>query len=131
MSSEKKKKSKSSTGGGSKKSSKSSPNTNSPVSMGDDGYDHTVAPSLQQKVRIVPGKGEFERYYTTGHELGLGAFSNVFLGIHKASQKEYAIKRIDREKMIWEGSRDALEDEVNHLIHVSRLWACVVVVVVQ
>lgn len=86
------------------------------ISMGDDGYDHAAAPSLDQKVRVVGGKGEFQARYTKGRELGLGAFSNVFLGTHRASRKEYAVKKIDREKMIWGDSRDALEDEVNHLI---------------
>jgi Protein kinase domain len=86
------------------------------ISMGDDGYNHKAAPSLQQKVRVVPGRGEFENRYGMGRQLGLGAFSNVFLGVHKASQNEYAVKKIDREKMIWGDSRDVLEDEVNHLI---------------
>lgn len=86
------------------------------ISMGDDGYNHKVAPSLQQKVRVVPGRGDFEGRYAMGRQLGLGAFSNVFLGVHKASQNEYAVKKIDREKMIWGDSRDVLEDEVNHLI---------------
>jgi len=82
----------------------------------DDGYDHDAAPSLEQKVRVVAGKGEFAQRYSRGRELGLGAFSNVFLGTHRSSKKEYAVKKIDREKMIWGDSRDALEDEVNHLI---------------
>lgn len=86
------------------------------ISMGDDGYNHKAAPSLQQKVRVVPGRGEFENRYAMGRQLGLGAFSNVFLGVHKASQQNYAVKKIDREKMIWGDSRDVLEDEVNHLI---------------
>lgn len=95
------------------------------ISIGNDGYDHRVAPSLQQKVRIVPGRGEFQERYSKGRELGLGAFSNVFLGTHRLSRNEYAVKKIDREKMIWGDSRDALEDEVNHLILVrnSRLPA--------
>jgi serine/threonine protein kinase len=84
--------------------------------MGDDGYDHRCAPSLRQKVRVAPGRGDFEARYSTGRQLGLGAFSNVFLGTHKASRQEYAVKKIDREKMIWGDSRDVLEDEVNHLI---------------
>jgi Protein kinase domain len=86
------------------------------ISMGEDGYNHKAAPSLQQKVRVVPGRGEFESRYAMGRQLGLGAFSNVFLGVHKASQNNYAVKKIDREKMIWGDSRDVLEDEVNHLI---------------
>jgi hypothetical protein len=87
--------------------------------MGDDGYDHSKPPSLEQKVRVVPGKGEFDKFYSKGRELGLGAFSNVFLGVHKATKTEYAIKKIDRSKMVWGDSRDALEDEVNNLITVS------------
>ena len=71
------------------------------ISIGDDGYDHNKAPSLEQKVRVVPGKAEFERFYSKGKEIGLGAFSNVFLGIHKATKVEYAIKKIDRSKMVW------------------------------
>jgi serine/threonine protein kinase len=104
---------------GKKPSNKASAPAQTLISMGDDGYDHTQAPSLDQKVRIVPGKGEFERYYTKGRELGLGAFSNVFLGVHKATKTEFAIKKIDRSKMVWGDSRDALEDEVNNLITVS------------
>jgi hypothetical protein len=105
-----------------KKKKKKAPAAQSLISMGEDGYDHTKAPSLKQKVRVVPGKGEFATRYAKGRELGLGAFSNVFLGKHRASQKEYAIKKIDRAKMVWGDSRDALEDEVNHLITVR---ACV------
>jgi serine/threonine protein kinase len=82
----------------------------------DDGYDPRCAPSLRQKVRVEPGRGAFEARYGAGRHLGLGAFSNVFLGTHKASRHEYAVKKIDREKMIWGDSRDVLEDEVNHLI---------------
>lgn len=106
-------------------SSKDKPNPNAKaakldvISIGNDGYDDNIAPSLNQKVRIVPGKNEFQDRYAKGSELGLGAFSNVFLGTHLASQQEYAVKKIDREKMIWGDSRDALEDEVNHLILVS------------
>jgi len=91
------------------------------ISIGDDGYNHRKAPSLEQKVRVEPGKGVFSERYSRGRELGLGAFSNVFLGTHRSSRNEYAIKKIDREKMIWGDSRDALEDEVNHLILVRNV----------
>ena len=79
-------------------------------------YDRSVPPSLAQPVHIVAEANEFQRYYEAGDELGLGAFAEVFLGIHKATGQEYAIKKIDRAKMVW-GDRDALADEINSLIH--------------
>ena len=96
------------------------------VSEGDT-YDTTVPPSLQQKVNIVKnGDNEHDnsnnngnsilRMYQKGHELGQGAFANVFLGTHRATKAQYAIKKIDRQKMMWGDDRNALEDEINSLI---------------
>jgi hypothetical protein len=68
-----------------------------------------------------PEKDSVERHepffssYTKGTELGVGAFAIVFIGIHKKTGKEYAIKQIDREKMQW-GERDALQDEIDNLV---------------
>jgi hypothetical protein len=53
-------------------------------------------------------------HYDRGQNLGVGAFAVVFVGIHRASQQLYAIKRIDRSKMFW-ADRDALEDEISNL----------------
>lgn len=85
------------------------------IALAGDEYDTTVAPSLDQKVRVVSELREFEQSYTRGPQLGLGAFAKVFLGTHKNSNVDYAIKKIDRSKMLW-GDRDALEDEINNLI---------------
>ena len=79
-------------------------------------YDRNVPPSLAQPVHICAQPNEFPKYYSSGPELGLGAFAQVFLGTHKKSGQQYAIKKIDRAKMVW-GDRDALADEINSLIH--------------
>lgn len=79
-------------------------------------YDSSLPPSLDHDVRIVATPHQFQAHYTEGPELGRGAFAEVFLGIHKVSKQEYAIKKIDRAKMIW-GDRDALADEINSLIY--------------
>ena len=78
-------------------------------------YNSRVAPSLDQKVHIA--SSALEKSFDRGHQLGLGAFAKVFLGTHRVSQQQYAIKKIDRSKMVW-GGRDALEDEINTLIAV-------------
>jgi calcium/calmodulin-dependent protein kinase I len=46
--------------------------------------------------------------------LGVGAFAVVFVGKHKPTGAEYAVKQIDRSKMFW-GDRDALKDEIMNL----------------
>jgi len=84
-----------------------------PALAGDD-YSFDVAPSLDQKVKIISEMGRFEKHYERGPQLGMGAFAKVFLGTHPTGE-EYAIKKIDRNKMLW-GDRDALEDEINNLI---------------
>lgn len=38
----------------------------------------------------------------------------VFIGTHKPTGAQYAIKQIDRSKMFW-GDRDALKDEISNL----------------
>jgi serine/threonine protein kinase len=44
----------------------------------------------------------------------LGAFAVVFIGTHRPTGSEYAIKQIDRSTMFW-GDRDALQDEIANL----------------
>jgi serine/threonine protein kinase len=80
-------------------------------------YDARVPPSLAQKVLV--SDDDVGQQYDRGHQLGLGAFAKVFLGTHRLSGKEYAIKKIDRAKMHW-GDRNALEDEINNLIAVRE-----------
>jgi calcium/calmodulin-dependent protein kinase I len=46
--------------------------------------------------------------------LGYGAFAMVFVGVHRPTGAEYAIKQVDRSKMFW-GERDALKDEIKNL----------------
>lgn len=77
-------------------------------------YDYDAAPSLNQMVCVISHKGEFDQAYQVGRQLGLGAFANVFAGQHLASNKEYAVKKIDRSKSTW-GDHDALEDEISNL----------------
>ncbi|KAL3945402.1 MAG: hypothetical protein SGBAC_000535 [Bacillariaceae sp.] len=78
-----------------------------------DDDDFTVAPSLDTAMRSVSGH-QFEDVYLRGKKLGYGAFANVFVGIHKPTGKEYAIKQVDRSKMMW-GQRDALKDEIENM----------------
>ena len=47
-------------------------------------------------------------------QIGFGAFAVVFIGTNRSFDKNYAIKKIDRSKMMW-GDRDALADEINNL----------------
>jgi calcium/calmodulin-dependent protein kinase I len=44
----------------------------------------------------------------------LGAFAVVFIGTHRPTGAEYAVKQIDRSTMFW-GDRDALKDEIANL----------------
>jgi serine/threonine protein kinase len=46
--------------------------------------------------------------------LGYGAFANVFEGLHRPTGAKYAVKQVDRSKMMW-GQRDALKDEIENL----------------
>ena len=102
-----------------KKSKKKSKNcvSHDRIVLAGNEYDARVAPSIHQKVRVVsqPPVGAFDASYQRGPQLGLGAFSKVFMGVHKASHQQYAIKKIDRSKTLW-GDRDSLEDEINNLI---------------
>jgi calcium/calmodulin-dependent protein kinase I len=95
-------------------------------------YDTTVPPSLDQMVLVVSVPGAFAKSYTRGRQLGLGAFAHVFAGVHNNSSssssnkgsksvksKEYAVKKIDRSKMVW-GEHDLLEDEINNLTLVRQ-----------
>lgn len=47
-------------------------------------------------------------------QLGYGAFAEVFIGKHKPTGAQYAVKQVDRAKMMW-GQRDALKDEIENL----------------
>jgi len=60
------------------------------------------------------GRRKFEDHYSEGKQIGYGAFAVVFIGTNKEFNKTYAIKKIDRSKMMW-GGRDALNDEINNL----------------
>lgn len=84
------------------------------IDLAGDEYNTNIAPSLTQKVKVFSAPNELGKRYDRGRQLGLGAFAKVFLGQHKRSQKKYAVKKIDRSKMLW-GDRDALEDEINNL----------------
>jgi len=63
-------------------------------------------------------KHDFYANYALGKRLGEGAFATVFVGTHKASQQDYAIKCVNRMKMQW-GDRDALQDEIENLQEVK------------
>ena len=104
-----------------KKQDASSSSSAPPISLAGSNYNFNVAPSLQQKVKVISELHQFDANYQRGSQLGLGAFAKVFMGRHQRSggQQYYAIKKIDRSKMLW-GSRDALEDEINNLILVRN-----------
>ena len=76
----------------------------------DDDYD--AAPNSDTEVKIVSKK--FDDVYQRGRKLGLGAFAVVFIGTHRPTGAEYAVKQIDRSTMFW-GDRDALQDEIVNL----------------
>jgi len=102
-----------------KKKKGTTKNSKIKIELAGDEYDVKQAPSLKQKVHVCTTLGELDQIYDRGHQLGLGAFAKVFLGRHRASHADYAIKKIDRSKMLW-GDRDALEDEINNLIAVRE-----------
>lgn len=79
--------------------------------MDDD--DFSVAPSMEQDVKSVVSVS-FDDVYKRGRKLGLGAFAVVFIGTHRPTGAEYAVKQIDRSTMFW-GDRDALKDEIANL----------------
>ena len=70
-------------------------------SLVEDGYDVSAAPSLSQPVRIVLHPQEFNHLYNVQEGIGLGAFAKVYRAVHTNTQQEYAIKKIDRQKMVW------------------------------
>lgn len=78
-----------------------------------DDDDFSVAPSMDQDVKSVVSVS-FDDVYQRGRKLGLGAFAVVFVGTHRPTGAEYAVKQIDRETMVW-GDRDALQDEIANL----------------
>ncbi|KAG7337841.1 serine/threonine protein kinase [Nitzschia inconspicua] len=78
-----------------------------------DDDDFSVAPSMDQDVKSVVSVG-FDDVYKRGRKLGLGAFAVVFIGTHRPTGAEYAVKQIDRSTMYW-GDRDALQDEIANL----------------
>ena len=75
--------------------------------------DFSIAPSLDTEVKSVVSK-KFDEVYQRGRKLGLGAFAVVFIGTHRPTGSEYAVKQIDRSTMFW-GDRDALQDEIVNL----------------
>ena len=38
----------------------------------------------------------------------------MFIGLHRPTGSKYAVKQVDRSKMMW-GQRDALKDEIENL----------------
>ena len=78
-----------------------------------DDEDFLEAPNSDNEVKSVVSKN-FDDIYQRGRRLGLGAFAVVFIGTHRPSGKEYAVKQIDRSTMFW-GDRDALQDEIVNL----------------
>jgi calcium/calmodulin-dependent protein kinase I len=102
-----------------KTTTKNNVNPSIELELAGDEYDDSIPPSLDQKVRVVTQLRALEQQYARGGQLGIGAFAKVFLGTHKNSGAEYAIKKIDRSKMLW-GDRDTLEDEINNLIAVRH-----------
>lgn len=78
-----------------------------------DDDDFSVAPSMDQDVKSVVSVS-FDDVYQRGRKLGLGAFAVVFIGTHRPTGAEYAVKQIDRSTMFW-GDRDALKDEIANL----------------
>ena len=78
-----------------------------------DDDDFSVAPSMDHDVKSVVSIS-FDEVYQRGRKLGLGAFATVFVGKHRPTGAEYAVKQIDRSTMYW-GDRDALKDEIANL----------------
>ena len=83
-----------------------------------DDDDFSVAPSVDQDVKYVSER--FDDVYQRGRKLGLGAFAVVFIGTHRPTKAEYAVKQIDRSTMIWD-DRDALQDEIANLYDIDTL----------
>jgi len=75
--------------------------------------DLSELPSSDTRVKSVLSK-KFDDVYQRGRKLGLGAFAVVFIGTHRPTGAEYAVKQIDRSTMMW-GDRDALQDEIDNL----------------
>lgn len=82
-------------------------------SDGDIDEEFETAPNSDTEVKSVVSKN-FDDVYRRGRRLGLGAFAVVFIGTHKPTGAEYAVKQIDRSTMFW-GDRDALQDEIINL----------------
>lgn len=82
-------------------------------------YDTSVPPSLEQDVRLVEEPGAFKSLYKLLEEIGQGAFAKVYAAAHRPTGAQYAVKKINRKKMIW-GDRDALQDEINSLVRVRE-----------
>ena len=99
-------------GGGGDWSPKKSGNNTKRINPLDDD-DFSVAPSMDQDVKSVVSVN-FDEVYARGRKLGLGAFAIVFVGTHRPTGSEYAVKQIDRSTMFW-GDRDALKDEIANL----------------
>jgi serine/threonine protein kinase len=83
------------------------------VDEGDIDEDFDAAPNSDTEVKSVVSKN-FDDVYSRGRRLGLGAFAVVFIGTHRPTGAQYAVKQIDRSTMFW-GDRDALQDEIVNL----------------
>jgi len=76
-------------------------------------HDDSEPPSLDRPVRRIQGV-RFRDFYDISGKLGDGDFSKVFLGIHRNSGQDYAVKQVPRRKMVWE-KRNIFEEEIAHL----------------
>ena len=98
-----------------------------------DDDDFSVAPSLAVEKRSMiagggrEGDGEktvtttvtFDDIYSRGKQLGFGAFANVFVATHKPTGESYAVKEVDRTKMIW-NKKNHLEHEIDNMFKVRE-----------
>ena len=61
----------------------------------------------------------FDDIYSRGAQLGFGAFANVFLATHKPTGETYAVKEVDRTKMIW-NKKNHLQHEIDNMFKVRE-----------
>jgi len=61
----------------------------------------------------------FDDIYLRGQKLGFGAFANVFLATHKPTGAVYAVKEVDRSRMMW-NDKDHLKQEIDNMFKVRE-----------